>query len=339
MGVNKIGIARFLWPLLLLATAGSTTARDRIALIEFFGYEGLRVREIRRALPVREGDPYSDAVIPRVRSAVKRLTGRDATDVTGICCDEQGDRVLFIGLPGRSSREFRLNPRPTGSVHLSMEIVELYARLTKADHDAVLKGGDAAIEDGSEGYRLLKDPPAHNLELQMRRYALGHGAELKSVLDNSSNARHRAISADALGYARRSPEQTAALIRACRDPDETVRQNATRALGELLSADAMLAKQIPAGVFLDMIQSGIWSDRNKASFVLGELARSKDRRLLAQIESRAWEPLLEMARWRDTGHAGPARVVLGRIRGIGEDRLLQVAFGPPRTFLDALGVN
>jgi hypothetical protein len=34
--------------------------------------------------------------------------------VQGICCDEHGDRVIFIGLSGKSSREFRLNPKPPG---------------------------------------------------------------------------------------------------------------------------------------------------------------------------------------------------------------------------------
>ena len=189
------------------------------------------------------------------------------------------------------------------------------------------------MEDASGGYRLLKYPPARKLELQVRRYALEHEAELRNVLENCSNAKQRAIGADALGYARRSPEQTAALVRACRDPDESVRDNATRALGELLSADPALANGIPADVFLEMIASGVWTDRNKASFVLAEL---DDQRLLAQIKSQAWEPLMEMARWRDTGHAAMPRLVLGRIISVPEDRLMQLAFGPPRQFLEAV---
>jgi len=239
---------RFLRLILLLAMAGPAVARDRIALIEFFGYGGLDVRAIRQSSPVREGEPYSDEVKLRVRSAVKRITGRDATDVTGICCDERGDRVLFIGLPGQSSRTFQLNPRPAGFVYLSRKLVDLYAKMGEAEHAAVLKGSDAAREDESLGYRLMAYAPARTLELQVRRYALQHEAALRNVLENSANAEHRAISADALGYAKRSPEQIAALVRACRDANESVRDNSARALGEWLSADSTVTRQIPAGV-------------------------------------------------------------------------------------------
>jgi HEAT repeat protein len=325
--------------LLLLAVAGALAGRDRIALIEFFGYQGLEVEAIRKALPVHEGDPYSDATKSQVREVVRRVSGRDATDVQGICCEEHGDRVLFVGLPGKSSREFRLNPRPAGSIRLSKQIAELYDRLYEAEEAAVRKGGDAAQEDASHGYRLVKDPPARKLELDVRQYALAHEAELEDVLKNCSDAVHRAIAADALGYVERSPQQISALVWACRDPDDDVRNNAARALGELLSADPTLAKQIPAAGFVEMIGSGVWSDRNKASFVLEALVKSDDPRLLEQIKSQTWEPLMEMARWRDTGHAATPRRILGRIQGIPEERLMQLAFGPPQQFLDALGIK
>ncbi len=324
---------------LLLVLAVPAAARDRVALIEFFGYQGLEVEPIRNALPVQEGAPYSADAKEQVREAVRRVTGRDATDVQGICCDENGDRVLFIGLPGRSSREFRLNPLPTGSVRLSDKITELYARLDRAEEAAARQGGDAPREDDSSGYRLLHYAPARELELQVREYALAHESEIRDALQNSSDARHRAIAADALGFAERSPGQIAALVQACRDPDDDVRNNSTRALGVLLSAEPALAEQIPAAVFIEMVGSGIWSDRNKGSFVLGALAESQDARLAEQIKSEAWEPLLEMARWRDIGHAARARLLLGSILGIPEDRLMQLAFGPPQPFLEAIGAK
>jgi hypothetical protein len=86
-----------------------------------------------------------------------------------------------------------------------------------------------------------------------------------------------------------------------------------------------------------MAGSGIWSDRNKASFVLEALSQSNGPRLAAQIKSEAWEPLLEMACWRS--HFAPARIILGRIGGIPEDRLMPLAFGPPQPFLEALGMK
>jgi hypothetical protein len=321
---------------LLLAVASSAIARDRIALIEFFGYRGLDVELIRQALPVKEGDRYSEPVKLKVREAVKRLIGQDATDVTGICCDEQGDRVLFVGLPGLSNRTFRLNPAPVGSAQLPKGIIELYARLDEAERTAALVGGAAPREEASRGYRLLGYPPAHKLELEVRRYAIRHEHELITVLENCAMATQREIAADALGYAKRSPEQIAALVHACRDPDESVRDRTTRALGDLVSADPALAELVPADVFVEMIGSGVWTDRNKASFVLEALARRRDQRLVAQMKSQAWESLMEMARWRDTGHASVARMILGRIVGMPEDGLIQLGFGSPKQFLEVL---
>jgi hypothetical protein len=324
---------------LLLAIAWAAAARDRIALIEFFGYQGLDVDVIRAGSPVREGASYSDTAKCQVREAVRSVTGRDATDVQGVCCDAHGDFTLFVGLPGESSRVFRLNPNPAGTVRLSKPIVDLFAKLDRAEQAAVRKGGEAAREDASSGYRLLKYPPARRLELQVRQYALAHEAELEEVLGNCSHGEQRSIAADALGYAERSPWQLAALVRACRDPNDEVRNNATRALGEMASADPALASQIPAADFVEMVWSGAWTARNKAAFLLGALTNSRDPQLLALIRSQAWKPLPEMARWRDTGHAATPRIILGRIRGVPEEQLMRLAFGTPQEFLNALGLE
>jgi hypothetical protein len=320
----------------LLALGTAASARDRIAGIEFYGYKGIDAEAVRKALPVHEGDAYSDAVKGQVQEAVKRTTGRDATDVAGICCNAEGDRVVFIGVPGESSRTFALNPQPTGKDRLSAKITVLSHKMDQAEEAAVRKGGAAAQEEGSDGYRLVKDPAARRLELAVRRYALRHQAELLRVLESSSDAEQRGIAADVLGYGRRSPQQVAALVRASRDPDDNVRNNATRALGELVSAGPEIAKQIPSGTFVDMLRSGIWTDRNKASFLLMYWTQARDPGLLEQLKAQALDALIEIARWRDTGHAIPARLVLGRIAGIPEDRLVQLAPGDVQVILDSL---
>jgi hypothetical protein len=203
---------------------------------------------------------------------------------------------------------------------------------------AVRKGGDAPQEDSNPGYLLIKYPPARKLEMQVREYALAHAAELEDVLRHSCDSQQRSRAADALGYAERSERQIAALLGACRDADDGVRNEATRALGEILRADAPMARQIPAALFVEMIGSGIWTDRNKASMVLTALTQSRDPELLAQLKSQAWEPLVEMARWR-SGHAVMGRLILGRIQGIPEDRLTPLVYANLPVFLDALGVK
>ena len=74
-----------------------------------------------------------------------------------------------------------------------------------------------------------------------------------------------------------------------------------------------------------MLNSGVWEDRNKAALLLDVLSHRRDPRLLRVLRSQALESLVEMARWRNPGHASNARVILGRIAGIEEERLQQLA--------------
>jgi HEAT repeat protein len=173
---------------------------------------------------------------------------------------------------------------------------------------------------------LVNYPPARALQLKLREYALTHENELLKVLKDSSDARQRRIAAEALGYARESPVQIAALVRATRDPDAEVRNNATRALGVLASSSPQVAAQIPADNFIAMMKSAVWTARNKASFVLMELTKSRNAALLAELRAQALALLFEMAKWQDIAHAAGARIILGRIAGIPEQQLLKEAF-------------
>ncbi len=325
------------WSVLIMLIALPALARDRIWDIEFFGYTGIDLEEVRKAIPVHEGDNYSgDETKKRVRQAVSDALGGDATDVAAICCNENGDRVLFIGLPGSSSKRFAYNPAPKGTARLSGEITKLEDRLNQALEAAVRKGGDAAREDDSTGYALAHDPAARSLQLKLWEYALAHEGALLSVLESSADPKQRATAANALGYARKSTRQITALVRAARDPDDNVRNDAIRALGVLASSDQRLARQIPAANFIDMINSGVWSDRNKGSFLLLELTRGRNPDLLAELRTRALDSLIEISKWRSEGHALAARFVLGRIAGIPEQRLQQLVSGPLEPILGAL---
>ena len=331
MAVRRISFA------LLLGVAAH--AAERIDLIEFFGYQGVSADAVRKALPVQEGGAYDDKTGVRIRAEVKRLTGAEPTDIAPVCCINRGHSVLFIGLPGTSSRQFPLNPKPDGAARLSKEFLAIYAKLDHAFEAAVKKGGDAPLEDDSQGYALIHDPAARALQLQLRDYTRSHEAEIYLAAETSSDAGQRSQAADAIGYAARTPQQLAALVRASHDVNADVRDEATRAIGVLLRADPSVAAQLPAADFIEMASSGVWMDRNKASMVLDELTFSRDPKLLAEIEASAWTALLEMARWRDTSHASMPRRILGRIRGIPEDRLSVLAFGTPAAFLTAIGAK
>jgi hypothetical protein len=306
-----------------------TKPEETIGAIELFGYQGLDVANVRAALPVKEGDRLGPQTKGLIKGAVAKLIGKEPTDVAVVCCDQKGRSLIYIGLPGGTYKPFVLNTAPTGSERLPAEIVSLEERAAKASAAAVRRGGAAAEEDDSLGYALSKDPATRTLELEIRTWALSHEADLTRVLRSSSNPKQRQVASTVLGYAQQSHEQIVSLVRAARDPDALVRNNATRALGVLARSNTKLAEEIEPETFLEMMRSGVWSDHNKAVLLLHEMSRGRNPKLLASIRQQALEPLIEMATWREAGHAFPARMVLGRLGGIPEQRLSLMAWTGP----------
>ena len=313
--------------LIVLSLAPITPGQDkhnRIGEIDFYGYAGLDLDQIRAALPFREGEelPGSDDALfdalSRFRESVKRVTGKAATDVAPVCCDAQGYTMIYIGLPGNSMKNVPYNSAPKGKLRLPSEAVNLYEQSMEANTAAVRKG---ASEDDSKGYALSADPTLRAKELATREYATHHERLILKVLDSSRDAEQRRVAAHFLGYARQSRRQITALVRASHDADETVRNNSVRALGVLAKSNPNVAAQIPAEGFVAMLSSGSWTDRNKAGWLLSELSTTRNRKLLDQLRAQALDSLIEMAHWRSYGHAYSSRILLGRIAGIEEARL------------------
>jgi len=182
-----------------------------------------------------------------------------------------------------------------------------------------------ATDDESNGYALSRFPELRDKELQIRELALQNGDLILDVLKNASDPQQRIVASDALGYAKHSRAQIEALALASHDPNSVVRNNATRALGVLASANAKTASEIPVEPFIEMLSSESWTDRNKAGFVLLSITMTRNPKVLAKLRSEALEPLIEMAKWHDAGHAIEYRLILGRIGGIDEARLQDVA--------------
>jgi hypothetical protein len=316
----------------LVITSFGQEKERRIGSIDFYGYAGLNLDQISHTLPIHVGDAYPGPrqTIDGVNKAVVSVIGRPPTDVTPVCCDAQGNYMIYVGLPGASIKDTRLNPVPKGKIHFPAEVIKLYEETMAASSAAVLKGN--ADEDSSKGYALsTSDPDLRAKQLTARAYALRHEKLIRDVMQSSSEAQQRIVAAYLLGYARQSSRQITSLTRASNDADETVRNNATRALGVLAESNAKVAARIPSSGFIRMLSSGSWSDRNKAGWVLSTLTRSRDPKLLAQLRSEALDPLIEMARWRSSGHAYTARILLGRVAGIEEGRL--------RVLVDAQNVD
>ena len=309
-----------------LATAFGQDRKPRIGEIDFYGYAGLDLKQVRAALPFREGDELSPEAISetigRIKQAVRQVTGNVPTDVAPVCCDKRGNWMIYIGLPGNSIRTIRYNPAPRGTIRLPASVVTLYQQSMNALSEAVQKG--KTDEDDSKGYGLSSYPPLRAKQLATRAVAIRHEQLVRRVLQLSSDVEQRQVAAHVLGYARQSKEQIAALVRASRDADETVRNNAVRALAVLAGANSKVAGRIPPADFIELLSSGLWTDRNKGGFLLDALSKNRDPRLLSQLRSRALESLIEMARWQVPGHAYTARILLGRMAGIEETELQQI---------------
>jgi hypothetical protein len=143
---------------------------------------------------------------------------------------------------GTSSVKLQHKPAPTGEDRLRTAALKLSQEADEALNKAALAG--RTQEDDSNGYALSADPELRTKELQIREFALANEALLRTVVSSSSNAEHRAIATQFLGYVNVSARQIADLTKAARDPDEGVRNNAVRALGVIASSSQQRARMI-----------------------------------------------------------------------------------------------
>lgn len=323
--------------LIVFLSLSSPRSQDQdvvIGLIEFFGYAGFDVNSIQAALPIHEGGVIASAELPglknRISQSVRKKLGREVTGLSMVCCEKHGHWMIFIGLPGRTWQSFNYRPAPKGAVRLPKEIIELYETTMRLNLEASQKQPE---EDRSKGYALAAYLPLREVQLRIREAALKHEPVVRAVLKNSADVNSRRAAAYTLGYARPSRRQISDLTTASRDPDDTVRNNAVRALAVIAASSNVRAAQIPTAGFMQMLKSGSWTDRNKALMVLGILSGRRQPGLLRELKRQSLEVLVEMARWRNPGHALDARMILGRIAAIEETDLLKFAHDNPEEII------
>jgi hypothetical protein len=313
----------------ILTVAAPAFAQDqstRIAAFDFYGLDGLDVNRVRTALPFREGallSPGSKAeMVRRVKKAITQATGREVSDVAAVCCDNSGRSIIYIGLRRKPVRQTLYNSAPRGSTGLPSAALKIHREVETAWLNAMKKG--VTGEDDSQGYALSLDPETRTKQLALHAYVSRHSPVVMNVLASSRSVEHRQIAAEMLGYADRSPQQIAALIHASRDIDEGVRNNAIRALAVLARSSSEASASIPGECFVSLLNSGVWTDRNKSAELFSILTAQRDPTLLACLREQALTSLIEMARWSYPGHSHGARLILGRIAGIEESSLIAI---------------
>jgi hypothetical protein len=320
---------RTFWLLLsLVSFCGVAAAQGemppaKVEGVYFYGLGGRDGETLKAALPFRVGERFSDPIglietRPRVEETVKRVTGLTAADVSYV--SPGGETwFVYVGVAGGSVKPFRYNEPPKGTARLAEDAIALIKAADEAFLNAMRRGN--VREDDSQGYALsVDDQELRAKQMAMREWAVRNEAAIVSVLRSSGDVKHRQAASQLLGYAKQSPRQIAELVRASRDEDETVRNNATRALLVIANSNETAAATIPADGFVEMLNSGEWTDRNKAAGLLLQLTKTRPPRLLAAIRSSSLESLIEMATWAND-HAQAARTLLGRIAGIWESEL------------------
>lgn len=311
--------------------------KTAIANIDLFGYGKLDMQKLRSVVPIQSGESIKQSqwttYRSRIEEAIRSETGKPPTDVALICCNEQGNSMIYIGVAGSSSVAVQHKPAPLGEGRLPTAALKLSQETDEALKKAALAG--RTQQDHSNGYALSADPDLRAKELQIREFALHNEELLRTALSSSSDAEHRAIAAQFLGYVNVSARQIADLVRAAHDPYPGVRNNAVRALGVIASSSQQRARMIAPKPFIALLKSDKWVDRNKGGWLMINLTASRDPKLLKQLRTEAFDALVEMARWRFVGHASSARRLLGRIARIEEARLDTLIDDEPEAIIAA----
>lgn len=296
-----------------------------IGTIDFYGLRTISVAEARAALTFEEGASIAfDAELPPfLDESEKRLAalpGVTRTDKAVICCFN--DRVIvFFGVEERGAPMLQFHEAPRGPERLAADVLAAGRRFGEVNFAAVQV---RATDDRSAGHAMSSYVPLHAIEEEFLRFARRDPAALRAVLRSSSDAEHRAIAATVLGYAVDKRAVVGDFVEATRDPDETVRNNATRSLAMFAAmTDGPVKPRIPTEPFVAMLNSLVWTDRNKASAVLDGLSATRDPALLMQLRRDALPALVEMARWKSTEHASPALRMLGRLAGLSEEAIVR----------------
>lgn len=302
-------------------TAGAQRA-IAIGVVDFYGLHHLSQGDVQRALGIAAGDTVvADSLAPALRR-LRAIPGVTDAALAPVCCEPDGRWALFVGIEERGAPRLALDPAPQGAVRLPDDVVQL-GRAFDDSLMAAVRRGEAAEHD-SGGHAFFDAPALTAIQHRFLAVAAASLPMLVDVLHHSSDAEHRALAAELLGYAPDVSQVIPDLVAAMHDPDSDVRNNAMRALAVIAGYAQQhpeLGIRVPTRPFIEMLESVVWTDRNKASFALWQLTASRDSSLLAGLRARALPALLDMARWQSVGHAYAGYMILGRIEGVSDDAL------------------
>jgi hypothetical protein len=326
LSTTKTRVRGILFVFVILSGPNELIAQEfQIGIIDFYGLNRISVDQARQPLMFEEGDMIlrtdggvRPPVLAESESRLALLPGVASAQTRIICCD-QGRATVYVGIEEHGAPTMHFRAPPQGSARLAADILKASDEFSEALIAAV-RAGDA-MEDQSQGHALAHNPAMRAVQERFVAYADRDLSELRRVLRGSSDASHRALAAQVLGYVDAKQAVVEDLVYAMSDPSVDVRNNAMRALWVFTAATPSAARpvpRVPYEPFIMLLNSPVWSDRNKASVALAELSKGREPELLAKLGNEAITPLVEMARWKSE-HGLAAFTILGRIAGYSDE--------------------
>jgi hypothetical protein len=307
--------------LLILAPIVCLAQGLPIGTVQIYGNRKVSEADIRKVIGAREGGhlPKSKGEVEERLMELPNVTG---ANLFAACCDN-GKTILYVGIDERGAVHFDFNDEPENDqISLPPAIVKAYADFLNATAEAARSGDTSEIL--SDGHSLMHNAKVRYIQLGFVAMADENKAILKQVLREGADPEQRAIAAYVTGYVHDKASVQDDLQRALRDPDPTVRANALRALAAFVVYSQKHPEEglrVSPTWLIEMLNSIVWTDRNNAAVALVTLTEGRDGDLLKQLETRAMQPVVEMARWKYLPHALPGFILAGRIAGVPEKEL------------------
>jgi hypothetical protein len=303
-----------------IASAFEEDITPRIGEIEIYGTHHVSPEKIKSTLGLKPGSPLPSRADSEEK--LDKLSGVVASRLEAICCSGRKP-VLYIGIEERNQPHIEYHSAPTADLTLPKEIAEKYQAVI--DAAAASMRARNADEDLTNGYSLMADPEARQLQQSLIPLVDANLGTVDKVLRESSDADQRAAAAYVIQYGPRSVRASKtiadALQYAIQDSDETVRKNAMISLRAVMVGTHLHPEQqihIEPTWFVELMNSVVWSDRHNASLALLTLTDKHNPEALDLLRSRALQSVVEMARWHDLSHALPGFILAGRLAGMDE---------------------
>jgi hypothetical protein len=317
--VSVFGVFLCVW-FHVAASAAPPDSPRSIGSIDFFGLRKVSEAEIRKHLPFKEGDPLEDKQHRPDGATIAQAVGVAQITLAYICCTPDQKVMVYVGVAEKPVRQVRTPPVFTGTARLSEDMIRADEEFGTQIREAISRG--QASEEHSQGHALSENyPPLRAVQQKFLDYARDHAALASEVLATSADTQHRSVAAVILGYAPDKRAAAAALAQGVSDPSEGVRNNSSRALGviaEYSVAHPELGIRIDPAPFVDLLNSVVWTDRNKGLMVLTQLTAGREPGLMKFVGKLARPALIEMCRWKNPGHAFQACLVLRRVEGLAD---------------------